>query len=158
MKKGFFSKLFFGSMVILFSVGALHAKKPVVPTAEEAKKHNVTVVTAQEAKSLADKGAIICDTRKKLEYAKERIKNAVSTLYKEKGGNKNRLANWDKTGEKFNIDAIKDKKDKDLVFYCNGERCWRSYKASVVAAEMGYKSYWLRGGIPAWKQAGYSVE
>lgn len=47
-------------------------------------------------------------------------------------------------------------KDKPLVFYCLGEKCVYSWRAAEDAADLGYKEvYAYRGGIPAWKVAGY---
>ncbi len=47
-------------------------------------------------------------------------------------------------------------KNKPIVFYCLGEKCVYSWRAAEDAADLGYKKvYAYRGGIPAWKAAGY---
>ena len=52
-------------------------------------------------------------------------------------------------------------KDKNapLIFACNGGECWKSYKASVWAANQGYRNvYWFRGGFPEWKAKDLPME
>lgn len=50
-------------------------------------------------------------------------------------------------------------KNKPTVFACNGAECWKSYKASRVALQQGFKEvYWFRGGLPEWEAAGLEVE
>ena len=150
MKRLFIAALF-GSL--------LFAGKPIVPSANVAAKKGVRVVSVEEAKKMWDRGAIFVDARKKSEYFERHIKGAVSAPYKEKGGNKNRKANWDSSKEKWNDSKVKKYKNQDIVIYCNGIRCWKSYKASVVAVERGYKKvYWLRDGIKAWIEKGYPTE
>jgi len=47
-------------------------------------------------------------------------------------------------------------KSRELVFFCSGPRCWLSYNAALRAARAGYTNvYWYRGGIEAWRAAGY---
>lgn len=50
-------------------------------------------------------------------------------------------------------------KDKEIVFYCNGETCLRSSEACTQAVAWGFRRvYYFRDGFPAWKIAGYPVE
>ena len=45
--------------------------------------------------------------------------------------------------------------DYDIVFFCQGAECWKSYNASLRAINLGYRSvFWYRGGIASWKEAG----
>ncbi len=92
----------------------------------------------------------VFDARKKAEYVEGHIPGAVSAPYKEKS----------KKAKDF--DASKDGLDqkKFPVVYCNGPRCWKSYKAAVVLIREGYtKVYWYRNsGFPGWKSQGYPVE
>jgi len=47
-------------------------------------------------------------------------------------------------------------KSKPIIFYCLGEKCVYSWRAAEDAADLGYTNlYAYRGGIPAWKAAGY---
>jgi rhodanese-related sulfurtransferase len=126
------------------------AAKPTTPTSTNKAKY----VTVSEAKSLFDKGVQFCDARKKMEFAKERIKGAISTYYNEKGGKKNKKADFDPSKDKFKVNTLPSK----CVYYCNGPTCWKGYKAAVVAQKNGKTAYWLRDGIPGWKKAGYPTE
>jgi PQQ-dependent catabolism-associated CXXCW motif protein len=46
-----------------------------------------------------------------------------------------------------------------LIFFCVNARCWLSYNASLRAAALGYSQvYWYRGGIEAWREAGFPLE
>lgn len=62
--------------------------------------------------------------------------------------------------EEFSAKASKllpDKK-KLLVFYCESDRCYRSSETAEVALKQGYERVAvLKGGIPAWKEAGYDT-
>ncbi len=43
-----------------------------------------------------------------------------------------------------------------VVFYCAGSRCWESYNAALRAVEAGFTNiYWYRGGLDAWRAAGW---
>ena len=47
-------------------------------------------------------------------------------------------------------------KSKPIIFYCLGEKCVYSWRAAEDAADLGYPNlYAYRGGLPAWKAAGY---
>jgi rhodanese-related sulfurtransferase len=47
-------------------------------------------------------------------------------------------------------------KNQPIIFYCLGEKCVYSWRAAEDAADLGYKNvYAFRGGLPAWKAAGY---
>jgi len=50
-------------------------------------------------------------------------------------------------------------KDRVIVFYCESAGCYRSCRAADAAVKAGYRQvHVLEGGMPAWKQAGYSME
>jgi len=43
-----------------------------------------------------------------------------------------------------------------LIFYCASRECWMSYNAALRAINLGYSNVlWYRGGLEAWKQAGF---
>ena len=51
------------------------------------------------------------------------------------------------------------RKDTALVFYCLSNHCWMSYNAALRAVNAGYKNVlWYRGGIEAWKAAGFPTQ
>ena len=49
-------------------------------------------------------------------------------------------------------------KKRHLVFYCESNRCYRSRETAAIALQQGYaRVSVLKGGIPAWKKAGYGT-
>lgn len=142
----------FGALLLGLSLGfAGNAlAKPSTPTDVKGMK----LVSPAEAKKLIDSGAQAVDVRKKLEFAEEHIPGAISVPYKEKSAKK---PDFDSGKDKF-----KDKKvpkDKPVVIYCNGEKCWKSFKASKWLVDKGFTNInWLRHGIPGWKKAGFPTE
>ncbi|HQZ31134.1 MAG TPA: rhodanese-like domain-containing protein [Arenimonas sp.] len=55
--------------------------------------------------------------------------------------------------------ATQGRKDRPMVFYCQGTQCWMSYNAALRAIALGYtKVLWYRGGIEAWQQAGLPLQ
>lgn len=116
----------------------------------------VTVVTAAQARDLVAKGVPIVDTRVANEYVEQHIKGAVSVPYKEKSA---KSASFDSRLDRFDLSKLPSDKNTPIIFYCNAGECWKSYKASRTAVKAGYtKVYWLRGGIPEWKNNGLPVE
>lgn len=116
----------------------------------------VTLVTAEQAKKLVDSGVPIIDARVANEYVEAHIKGAKSVPYKEKSA---KDAKFDPKEDSFDLTKLPADKNASLIFYCNAGECWKSYKASKVALDAGYKKVqWLRGGIPEWKAKGYPVE
>jgi rhodanese-related sulfurtransferase len=115
-----------------------------------------TMVTAEQAKKLADGGAPVIDARVANEYAEAHIKGAKSVPYKEKSA---KDAKFDPKDDSFDVTKLPADKNAPVIFYCNGPECWKGYKAAKVAVDSGYKKVqWLRGGIPEWKSKGYPVE
>lgn len=116
----------------------------------------VTVVTAEQARKLIEAGTAVIDTRVGNEYAEAHIKGAKNVPYKEKSAKDVGFAAAD---DRFELDKLPADKTAPVIFYCNGPECWKSYKASKVAADAGWrKVQWLRGGYPEWKSKGYPVE
>lgn len=115
-----------------------------------------TLVTAEQAKKLGDSGVPIIDARVANEYVESHIKGAKNVPYKEKSA---KDANFDPKQDSFDLAKLPTDKSAAVIFYCNGAECWKSYKASKVALDAGYKKVqWLRGGYPEWKAKGYPVE
>jgi rhodanese-related sulfurtransferase len=115
-----------------------------------------TIVTAEQAKALIDKGAPVFDLRTANEFAEGHIKGAKLVAYKEKSAKE---AAFDASKDDFDLSKLPADKNAPIVLYCNGLDCWKSYKGSVVAIKAGYKKIqWLRGGFPEWKGKGYPVE
>lgn len=115
-----------------------------------------TVVTAEKAKAMVEKGTLIVDTRVANEYVEQHIKGAVSVPYKEKS---EKSVNYDPAFDSFDLSRLPADKNTPMIMYCNAGECWKSYKSSKAAIKAGYKNvYWLRGGIPEWKARGFPVE
>ena len=108
-------------------------------------------VTAEEAAALIKKGAQMVDVRSEKEYKTKHISGAVWAAYIEKSAKDTTFsAPMDDFSALSKID-----KTKPAIFGCNGAECWKSYKASKVATEKGFKTvYWLRGGLPEWEERG----
>jgi PQQ-dependent catabolism-associated CXXCW motif protein len=46
-----------------------------------------------------------------------------------------------------------------LIFFCEGVRCWESYNAVLRARAAGFGNIsWYRGGLDAWKEAGFPLQ
>lgn len=116
----------------------------------------VTLVTAEQARKMVESGVPIIDARVANEFAEAHIKGAKSVPYREKSA---KAVNFDPKEDSFDVSKLPADKNAELIFYCNAGECWKSYKASKVALDAGYKKiHWLRGGIPEWKEKGYPVE
>ena len=90
------------------------------------------------------------------EFAEGHIKGAKLVAYKEKSA---KVADFDASADQFDLSKLPSDKNAEMIFYCNGLDCWKSYKASTTAIKAGYKKvYWLRGGLPEWKSKGGAVE
>lgn len=142
-------RVFFGTTVLFLGASAIAAENPNTLTGGE-------IVTAEQAKQLVDRGAQVYDVRTGNEFAEQHIKGAILLTYKEKS---EKVADFDASADRFDVSKLPADKNTDLIFYCNGTSCWKSYKASVVSIKAGYKKiHWLRGGIPEWKSKGLPVE
>jgi rhodanese-related sulfurtransferase len=99
----------------------------------------------------------VYDVRKPAEYAEGHVAGAIQASYDEKS---DKDASFDASKDTFDMSKFPADKGEPMIVYCNGPRCWKSYKASVLLVKNGYKGvYWYRnGGFPAWKSKGYPVE
>jgi len=147
-------------LLLTFSLFSLSAfAKPDTPNASIASQQNVTIIDSKSANEKFKNGAIFVDTRKVPEYAIEHIKGAISAYYNEKGGNENKIVDFDNSNDIYHDTRISSNKNDTLIFYCNGIKCWKSYKAAVTTAAKGYANiYWLQEGIGAYKKAGYDLD
>ena len=134
-------------LAVLFTGGAM-AAKPVVPEQVD----GIKVVDSAFVKQNIDK-VIIYDNRKKAEYIDAHIPNAIHAEYKEKTP---KSVDFDGSKDKFKgLKNITKNKDDAIVVYCNGPRCWRSYKTAVTLRDMGYTNVnWYRDGFTEWKKLG----
>ncbi len=116
----------------------------------------IKIVSAEEVKDMMGKGVPLYDVRIEQEYKEKHIKGALPLTYAEKS---KKEVGYDAAQDQFKLaETVKDK-NAPLIFACNGGECWKSYKASVWAANHGYRNvYWFRGGFPEWKAKNLPME
>jgi rhodanese-related sulfurtransferase len=116
----------------------------------------VKIVSAEEATKMFAQGVPLIDTRVATEYADKTIKGAKSVPYREKSA---KDVKFDRSQDQFDLSKLPSDKNAPLVLFCNSGECWKSYKASVVARDAGYKQvHWLRGGLPEWVSQGLPTQ
>lgn len=114
----------------------------------------VIKVTAVDAARLAQKGAAIVDVRTTDEFSAKHIQGAKLVPYHEDSP---RVAGGKYLEDGFDVDQVATQ--KQVIYYCNGPECWKSYKAAqrTVADGRVAQVYWLRGGLPEWERQGLPV-
>ena len=102
---------------------------------------NYQEIDAAGVKKLMDKGnTLVVNPLAPIEFGNEHIAGSVNIPI-----------------ENLKTGLPKDKA-MPIVFYCLGEKCVYSWRAAEDAVALGYSNvYAFRGGIPAWKAAGYPV-
>jgi rhodanese-related sulfurtransferase len=112
----------------------------------------VRVVTAEQTQELGAKGAALIDTRTANEFAEKTVKGAILVAYRERSA---KSVDFDRSQDSFDLTKLPADKNTPVVFFCNSGTCWKSYKASVLARDAGYKQVgWFRGGMPEWNAKG----
>lgn len=132
----------FVAAILAASLPAAYAAGKVSPETIK----GATTVDGAKAKELFDKGVTFVDTRSDKDWNAGHVPGAKHIDVEKPG---------------FTAAALEKlaKKDKEVVFYCNGVSCPRSSIATEKAVEWGYsKIYYYRLGFPDWKGAGYPVE
>jgi rhodanese-related sulfurtransferase len=115
----------------------------------------VTVVDAKWVKERMGE-VIVYDVRKKGEFVERHITGAISAPYKEKSA---KSVDFDSSKDKMKMDRYPSYKHIPVVVYCNGPKCWKSYKTAVMLVRNGYTNvHWLRDGFPGWLDKGYLTE
>lgn len=117
-----------------FAILALLLLMPLVVSAAKYQE-----IDAKGVKKMMDAGGVlVVNPLTPIEYADEHIAGSVNIPIERLKGN------------------LPQDRNRALVFYCLGEKCVYSWRAAEDAAELGYKNvYAFRGGLPAWKEAGY---
>lgn len=151
MKKTLLALAAMVSMVFIAG-SVMAAEKPLTP----ATLQGVTVVDDSWVKTNHGKMKVF-DVRKKAEYVEAHIPGAVSVPYDEKSEH---VVDFDAKKDELDLSKFPADKNAPIIVYCNGPRCWKSYKASVLLIKAGYKKvYWYRNdGSVGWKSKGYPVE
>jgi len=115
-----------------------------------------TVISAEECDRLLKENVRVIDVRDELEYEAGHIPGALNIHYREKSS---KSIGFDPSVDKFDIKRLPADKLAPMIIYCNGETCWKSFKASTAAVKAGYKKvFWLRGGMPEWEEKGFPSE
>ncbi|MDR3390738.1 MAG: PhnD/SsuA/transferrin family substrate-binding protein [Sulfuriferula sp.] len=114
------------------------------------------VVTVADARSLMGQGVPVYDVRNVELYRQAHVPHAILVEYKEVSAKE---VDFDASLDSFDLSKLPADKSKPFIMYCDGTACWKSYKSASAAIKAGYRNiYWMRGGIPDWKDAGYPVE
>lgn len=136
------SRVFLILLASIFSVNTVMAEEKETPQFLE----GTVRVSAEEVIGLVEKfdNLVIVDSRKKSDLTKGYIEGSVS------------LPNTETTPD--TLAKLVPNKSTPIVFYCNGIKCGRSWKAAKVALAEGYsKIYWFRGGMEEWEAKGLPV-
>lgn len=143
----------FAAAISLIVTPAIADEKPDTPTTLKAGK----IVNVDEAKSLLDKkAAVFLDTRAALNFGKGHVPGATTVSYKEKSEFK---ADFDASQDQFDLAKLPADKGATIVFYSDGPKGWKSYKAAVLAIQSGYKNVmWMRDGFAGWSGKSLPVE
>lgn len=114
----------------------------------------VEVVDALRLQALQHTVRII-DTRPLHDYLAGRIPGALHIHYREHSA---RTVHYDPHQDDVprflhRLQRQVPARQTGIVFYCNGEHCWKSYKAARAAMSDGYRHlFWFRGGIAEWER------
>lgn len=142
-----------GLLVILATPASANDLRPDTPTDVKGAR----VVGVDEARTLLDgKGAIFIDVRSPLNFGKGRIRGAVLVAYREKS---EFSADFDAAQDSFDLARLPADRNASIVFYSDGAKGWKSYKATVLAVKAGYRNIaWMRDGFAAWTAKNLPVE
>ncbi len=141
----------FVALTILLVAGQVMAAKVLTPETID----GVTTVDASWVKQ--NQGSLtIVDARKKGEYVEKHVPGSINIPYKEKSA---KTPDFDPSKDKWDISKFPADKSTPIVVYCNGVKCWKSYKTAARLAKQGYTNVnWLRDGFPGWTDKGYATE
>ena len=115
-----------------------------------------TVVGADKVAELIKAGVTCLDVRTEGEYKARHIAGAKFLPYAE---HSKKEIGFDRSQDKFALSETITDKNAPLIFACNGEECWKSYKAATWAIANGYKTvYWFRGGLPEWRSRRFPID
>ena len=104
-----FTKALSLTLALAFSGAAIAQETP-------ATLDGVKLVSAEQARDLASKGAPLVDTRAAMEFAEKSAKGAVSVPYKEKSA---KAVNFDRAQDGFDLAKLPADKSKPVIFFCN---------------------------------------
>lgn len=133
-------KFLFGFVLAFFAASNGASAAGIAPT----KVIGATTVDTMLAMNLFEKKVPFIDVRSAEYYEKGHIPGAINLPLK----------------DGFSSEALSAvaKKNKPVLFYCNGVKCQASSKAAQQALDWGWTSvFYYRGGFPEWQKAGLEV-
>lgn len=96
------------------------------------------------------------DMRSAVNFGKGHLKGAVAFPYE---GRSENSETFDASQDRFDAARLPPEKGAAIVFYSDGPRGWKSYKAAVQASRAGYTNVgWMREGTAGWTAKGYPLE
>ncbi len=100
-----------------------------------------TLSAEQLYDKIANNEVVVVDVRSEYEYQTLKILNAVNIPVAKKSF-------------PTHLKKLRAETDKDIVFYCNGRSCYKSYKAGIKALNYNVKNcYSYDAGVFEWAQA-----
>ncbi|MEW6047634.1 MAG: rhodanese-like domain-containing protein [Bacillota bacterium] len=135
------------AMLIMLVATAVAARGYVSP------EHvpGATTIDGVKAWELWERGVIFIDVRIASDYEAGHIPDAINLTIER-----------DEAKSPFTEQSLLEvlgSKDREVVFYCNAERCWRSSVAAERAVSWGFtRVYYYRLGFPDWQRRNYPVE
>ncbi len=145
------------ALVLFGSVAAAHGQTPGTifqATLGETGQRSAEVSTEQLRGILADKSAVVLDTRPFREFAISHIPGAVNVAAKPGVPMSAYVSDVAEIGR-----LLEGKKETPLVLYCNGPYCGKSKRLTEELLTAGYtniRRYQL--GIPVWRALGGVTE
>ncbi len=145
------------ALVLFGSMAAAHGQTPgsiFQATLGESGQRTVEVSTEQLRGILADKSAVVLDTRPFREFAISHIPGAVNVAAKPGVPMSAYVSDVAEIGR-----LLEGKKETPLVLYCNGPYCGKSKRLAEELLTVGYtniRRYQL--GIPVWRALGGLAE
>ena len=145
------------ALVLIGSAAAAHGQTPVnilQATLGESGQRTAEVSTEQLRGILADKSAVVLDTRPFREFAISHIPGAVNVAAKPGMAMSAYVSDVAEIGR-----LLGGKKESPLVLYCNGPYCGKSKRLAEELLAAGYtnvRRYQL--GIPVWRALGGLTE
>ena len=139
------------ALSMLLVAGQAMAAKVLTPETIE----GAAVVTADWVKQNQGQVTVV-DARKKGEYVEKHIPGAINIPYKEKSA---KSPDFDASKDKWNMSKFPSDKSTTIAVYCNGIKCWKSYKSVARLVKAGYTNVkCLREGFPGWTNKGYPTQ
>lgn len=128
-----------------------------VPT-PEVSPFNTRMATHDDIQNIQKSGGIVYDVRSNYSeyYFEGHIPGAQFLPFTE---HSKPSTEYHIEDDSFDWSALPKDKNIPIAFYCEGANCWKSYKASEVAAQIGYANvYWYQDGQAGWNKKNLPLE